>query len=487
MLMDFLATTTPDALYGARLLNVDQVLEQPIWVFYASFLVAFAFTPVMRAVANYYGIIDHPDRVRKMHRVPVAYLGGLAVFLGWLAGLAVSQFRRMPLVEPGIVPHVTIKFSIIAGACAIVVVGLWDDVVGLRPRAKIAGQVLAAAFLISEEIGTSCTGLFFNTLNRWLLMNQQPGMWLDRLTNGHALHIPDAVTYVTSSIVVVFVVVTCCNATNLMDGLDGLCGGVTAVIAGGFLFLAVHLATSSGAFDPNLDTTRVVIAIALLGAVLGFIPYNFNPASIFMGDTGSMFLGFCCATMILLMSQGQHWRWFLASLVMFALPVLDTALAFARRWVNGRSIFSADRLHFHHQLVARGFSVKKTVLISYGLALFFAVAGGAIAITRTRYAIAGYLLVFGYIIVAAYKMGMVHERPRVVTRHDLTDELEGGGNGDGNGDAGNGDDNAPSMAAAGEIDAGNVIELREPTDSASPAVAEGTVQSGAGAKIRAFH
>ena len=143
------------------------------------------------------------------------------------------------------------------------------------------------------------------------------------------VQIPDAVTYVTSSIVVVCVVVACCNATNLMDGLDGLCGGVTAVIAAGFLFLAVHLAMSTGAFDPNLDAMRVVIAIALLGAVLGFIPYNFNPASIFMGDTGSMFLGFCCATMILLMSQGQHWRWFLASMVMFALPVLDTATSSA--------------------------------------------------------------------------------------------------------------------------------------------------------------
>jgi len=244
-------------------------------------------------------------------------------------------------------------------------------------------------------------------------------------------------------VVVVFVVVSCCNATNLIDGLDGLCGGVTAVIAGGFLFLAVHLAVSSGGLDPNLDAMRVVIAIALLGAVLGFIPYNFNPASIFMGDTGSMFLGFCCASMIILMSQGQHWRWFLASMVMFALPVLDTALAFARRWVNGRPLFSADKLHFHHQLVARGFSVKKTVLISYGLALFFAVAGALIAITRTRYAVALYLVIFGYIIVAAYKMGMVHEKPRVVTRSDLSDGAE--------------------ATNRGELESGTVIEIRDPS------------------------
>jgi UDP-GlcNAc:undecaprenyl-phosphate GlcNAc-1-phosphate transferase len=279
-------------------------------------------------------------------------------------------------------------------------------------------------------------------MNNWLNVQQQPGHWLARLTNGaFALHVPNVVTYVTSSVVVVCVVVACCNATNLMDGLDGLCGGVTAVIAAGFLFLAVHLAISTGGYNPNLDAMRVVIAIALLGAVLGFIPYNFNPASIFMGDTGSMFLGFCCATMILLMAQGQHWRWFLASMVMFALPVLDTALAFARRWVNGRPLFSADKLHFHHQLVARGFSVKKTVLISYGLALFFAVAGASIAITRTRYAVAGYLIIFGYIIVAAYKMGMVHEKPRVVKRSDLAAGV--------------------ATRPAGEIDSGNVIEISD--------------------------
>src|SRR5205814_6488569 len=103
------------------------------------------------------------------------------------------------------------------------------------------------------------------------------------------LHFPVWLITGTSAVVVVIVMVVCCNATNLMDGLDGLCGGVTAVIAGGFVFLTVHLATATGGLDPNLDAMRVVIAIALLGAVLGFIPYNFNPASIFMGDTGSMF------------------------------------------------------------------------------------------------------------------------------------------------------------------------------------------------------
>jgi UDP-GlcNAc:undecaprenyl-phosphate GlcNAc-1-phosphate transferase len=195
-----------------------------------------------------------------------------------------------------------------------------------------------------------------------------------------------------------------------MDGLDGLCGGVTAIIALGFLFVAVHLAMIGGGVRANSDALRVILALALLGAVLGFVPFNFNPASIFMGDTGSMLLGFSCATMIVMMGEERS-RWLLAAMVMFALPVLDTCLAFARRWVNGRPLFSADKQHFHHQLVARGYSVKGTVLISYGLALLFAALGVCIVFVRTRYAVAMYMLIFGYVVVAAYKMGMVHERP----------------------------------------------------------------------------
>lgn len=429
-------------------LTADKMLEGYTWVFYGAFLVSFLFTPVMRVVASYYGIVDRPDRLRKMHSAPVAYLGGIAVFLGWLTGLAISQFRRLPVQDPGLPDHVTIYFSIVAGACVIIVLGLWDDVFGIKPWVKIAGQVGAAVFLLTEDIGTHCTGLFFNTAGGWLATRYgQPGQALAAVPLDAIF---STLTYVTSCVVVICVVVGCCNATNLMDGLDGLCGGVTAVIAGGFLFLAVHVATASGGIDPNLDAMRVVIAIALLAAVLGFIPYNFNPASIFMGDTGSMFLGFCCAVMIILMSQGQHWRWFLAAMVMFALPVLDTALAFARRWIAGRPLFAADKQHFHHQLVARGLSVKKTVLISYGLALFFAFCGASIAIIRTRYAVAFYLIIFAYIVVAAYKMGMVHEKPRVVTRRQMTDSGVRG-------------------AATSSIEPGTVIEVRERDESPAAA------------------
>jgi UDP-GlcNAc:undecaprenyl-phosphate GlcNAc-1-phosphate transferase len=197
-----------------------------------------------------------------------------------------------------------------------------------------------------------------------------------------------------------------------------------------------------GGMNSNWDALRVVLGLALLGAVLGFIPYNFNPASIFMGDTGSMFLGYSCATLIILLAQERP-KWFLAAMVMFALPVLDTVLAFARRYVNGRPVFSADRFHFHHQLVGRGLTVRKTVLIIYAIAIGFALLGASIVFVRTRYAIAIYLVVFGSIIVAAYKMGMVHERPRVITER-------GGLDGD------------EVVTPMNEIDSATVLELPDP-------------------------
>ena len=228
---------------------------------------------------------DRPDRIRKMHTVPVAYLGGVAVFLGWLCGLALANYLNLHRIEPGWPTHSPIiKFSIPLGALVIVVLGLWDDILTIRPSVKIMGQVAAALLLLFDGVGiTSMRSVIWPVFSR---IGVEPPDWL---------------IIGVSSLFVICAVVGCCNATNLMDGLDGLCGGVTAIIAAGFLFLAVHLAMFGGGMNSNWDALRVVLGLALLGAVLGFIPYNFNPASIFMGDTGSMFLGYSCATLIILL------------------------------------------------------------------------------------------------------------------------------------------------------------------------------------------
>jgi UDP-GlcNAc:undecaprenyl-phosphate GlcNAc-1-phosphate transferase len=414
---------------SANLFTADEVLSPYVYVFCASFLVSWAFTPVMRLIAVYYNIIDQPDQLRKIHRTPVAYLGGVALFLGWISGLATSQFLGMHRNAPGLT-HVVINTGILAGGCVIIVLGLVDDLLKIRPSAKIAGQIAAAVMLLASGIGLNLTRAMLIPIQIRL------GQWWGLELSDAAF---DAVVWYTSAALVIALVVFCCNATNLMDGLDGLCGGVTAIIAFGFVVLAVHLGMGGGLFQFNLDALRVVLALALLGGVLGFVPYNFNPASIFMGDTGSMFLGFTCALMIILVGEVAA-KWFLAAMVMFALPILDTSLAFARRWVNGRPLFSPDKQHFHHQLVARGLSVRKAVLTNYLLAIAFVLFGTAIVFMRTRYAVAFYLVIFCSIIVAAYKMGMVHERPVVVTRRPL----EGG-----------------AVLETPEVAASSVVEIRD--------------------------
>jgi UDP-GlcNAc:undecaprenyl-phosphate GlcNAc-1-phosphate transferase len=392
MLSLLTATTTAPAL------TWDTVLSPHIYVFYVAFTLSFLFTPLMRSVANYYGIIDQPDQVRKLHSSPVAYLGGVAVFIGWVAGLAMSQVH-LPADEIGS-PHLQVKFNIVLGGLLILLLGLWDDVKRIPPRHKILGQVIVAIILLKGGVGSKCLDPLLNPINSRM-----------QAVFGASVHLPHPIIDILSWSFVVAMVVACCNATNLMDGLDGLCGGVTAVIGSGFLFLAVQLAVLN--LDPDWDAVRIVLALALLGAVLGFVPYNFNPASIFMGDAGSMFLGYSCAVLIILLAQDQS-KWLLAALVMFALPFLDTALAFVRRWVAHRPLFSADKHHFHHQLVARGFSIRQTVVISYALAFAFCLLGMLIAFMRTRYAAAFYLVIFGSLIVAAYKMGLVHEKQKAV-------------------------------------------------------------------------
>ncbi|HWE04219.1 MAG TPA: MraY family glycosyltransferase [Tepidisphaeraceae bacterium] len=402
-----------------RVFSADQVLANYIYVFFTAFLVSFFCTPAMRVVAIHFGMVDRPDLVRKIHRAPVAYLGGVAVFFAWLCGLFVSQFMMLHRIDPGWpvdrgVAHPIVPFSIVMGAVVIVTLGLVDDARGLKPGVKISGQILAAIFLLGDGIGIDAT--------RPLL----------QAFSGHVTHFvgyagnpsllsPDWLVYVTSGLVVIAIVVGCCNASNLMDGLDGLCGGVTAIIALGFLIVATQLAMVGGGINTNRDAIRVIMALALLGAVLGFIPYNFNPASIFMGDTGSMFLGFACAAMMIEMSH-EHSKWFLASMVMFALPILDTSLAFARRYLNGRPLFSADRQHIHHQLLARGLTINQAVLASYALAIVFGVLGTSMLFMRTRYAIALYLVIFGYLIVMAYKIGMVHERVQKSDASSIKDQ-----------------------------------------------------------------
>ncbi|MHC4986380.1 MAG: glycosyltransferase family 4 protein, partial [Planctomycetota bacterium] len=344
------------------------------WVGAVALLVSLIVTPIVRAIAYRREIIDHPDDQLKAHGRPVAYLGGIGICVGLLAGLtafllamdgtgeewarvtgAIASGRFVELQTSWLWHLIAIALS----SVIIALFGLWDDIRNIRPAQKVLGQVIAASVLLLGGVGVHMASVF----------------------NPLLPDLPAWVEVVISGGMCLFLVVCACNATNLLDGLDGLAGGVTGIIALGFLALAVHLATYGEWHEiEDVDTLRVGLCLAMAGALLGFLPYNIPPASIFMGDAGSMLLGFFVATMMAMFCREGTARWLLAAMVVFALPVLDTALAVVRRLLSGKSIFAGDRSHLYDQLIDRGMTVRQVVGLFYVFAALAAALGVLVAI-----------------------------------------------------------------------------------------------------------
>ncbi len=385
--------------------RIDAVLSPYMGVFFVAFVVSFVFTPVMRRLAVANGIIDLPDLNRKAHLEPVAYLGGIAIFLGWLAGVSLCLFIR----EHHLPARVPFPPGILFGAAVIVFVGLIDDVVGISPRTKVGGQLIAAAALASQQVGGQMLGAR-------LVMSSLAAV---------RVSVPDTpafewLTYALGTAIIAAFVLGGCNSVNLMDGLDGLAAGICAIAATGFLAISIYVAMRSGTpelagSDLFYDGVRIVMCLAIIGALLGFLPYNFNPANIFMGDAGSLLLGYLCVSTILLFVHAATMGPFLvlAGLIVFALPITDTTLAIVRRKLNGQPIFSPDNQHLHHQLLRAvknlrlgpNLSVKLTVSLIYMIAAVFAMLGFAIIFFRARYVLAIFLVIFSFVTVMAYKLG----------------------------------------------------------------------------------
>lgn len=403
------------------------VVEPYMPVFIVSFVVTLCLTPLMRYLAHRYGVVDEPDGYRKIHIRPVAYLGGVATFLGWLAGILVSTAIKPAVPDQSMITAAQVPPGIIFGAGTVMLFGLFDDVYGLSPRLKLLGQFLGAALL------------YFLSITRQGLIGPRidlTNMIVEPLVRHHLImnfpvllpHTYMSIASIFSAIVTVVVIMGACNALNLLDGMDGLCSGVTSIMSIGYLLLSVYLAAHglSSASITALNPARITISMALLGSVLGFLPFNFNPASIFMGDTGSMFLGFVCGAMILLFGNDGIFRWFLASVVIFGLPLLDTLLAIVRRKLAGRPIFSPDAGHFHHFLLKRGMSVKKAALFSYFVAIIFVGFAFIIVLIPTSMALALYIVLFAWLVIVAFKIGMVSWSPKSGAAMEMPSSAQAG-------------------------------------------------------------
>jgi len=330
--------------------------------------------------------------------------------LAWATALVLALSRGV---------EVRLLLPMLLGGLAISTLGLIDDVRGVSPKARLlVGAVVVLAVLISAGAGFRLVEAITHPIAEFAAY----------FFGVHIPPVPEVIAIPVSLLISVFIVLGACNSTNLIDGVDGLCGGVTGIISFGFFLLASWLA--SWGYSPPGDPVRLVLAISMFGAALGFLPWNFNPARIFMGDAGSMLLGFNCGMLILLFAEKGIARWMIGALMIFALPVFDTALAMFRRWRSGRSIFEGDRSHFYDQLIQRGWSVRQTVLICYGLTVLFGAIGllvtwigpDGVPVIRTRYAVPLYGLVCVAVALGASLAGLTHpedKRPAgVATQSD---------------------------------------------------------------------
>ena len=290
-------------------------------------LLSFLSTPLVKILARKVGAMDVPKDSRRMHDHPIPRMGGLAIFIGFLLSAVVfcAELRTDRSLQ-----------SILLGAIVIVILGVFDDRHALSAKLKLVVQLIAAAIVV-----------FYGDLR------------IDRLTNpfGSSLF-----SYLDLGIfaypITILWIVAITNAVNFIDGLDGLACGVSCISSINMLVIALLVS----------DAKVAILMAALTGACLGFVPYNFNPAKIFMGDTGSTFLGFMLATISI---QGLFKAYaaisFIVPFLLLGLPIFDICFAVIRRIASGRNPMEADRGHFHHRLIDMGFSQKQSVAIAYVL------------------------------------------------------------------------------------------------------------------------
>lgn len=292
--------------------------------------------PVVRRIALYRGWVDHPDTQRKLHGGPVPPIGGVAIAAGFATGLLYISLVQDTLPFDYTQPSI----AVLIGLGAMVGAGLYDDIRGLSFKGKLFIQVLVACFLVAAGYQIDVSHLPFVGVN------------------------PFALTMISIPLTVLWIVgIT--NAVNLLDGLDGLAGGVV-------LIAFIGLAAS---FGVQGDFGLIVFAVLIAGSLLGFLAHNFNPASIFMGDSGSLFLGCLLAVYSLsgTFDVGSSGLLLLVPVVALGLPLVDTGMSIIRRLTAGKSICAADRDHIHHRLL-RHWSQRQSVLILYGVAIWFGMA-----------------------------------------------------------------------------------------------------------------
>jgi UDP-GlcNAc:undecaprenyl-phosphate GlcNAc-1-phosphate transferase len=304
--------------------------------FAGSLLLSFVFTRYVRDLATAHGWVAHPALERHLHSRPLPRFGGAAIFLSFLLvtfAVALPARRYFP-IGFGISFHTLL--TILLPGCLIFGLGVYDDIHSLSPYAKVAVQAFAGAMLFAGGLRILDLPVFFGTHQfPWFVGLPLTILWVLAIT----------------------------NAFNLIDGLDGLAAG--SALFSTIVVFAVAMVSGSSLVS--------LMALALAGSILGFLRFNFSPATIFLGDCGSLFIGFMLSALALQGAQKSPTTLAVAiPVVSFGLPILETALSIVRRFLGGRPVFTADREHIHHKLLQRGLSHRQVVITLYAVSAMFA-------------------------------------------------------------------------------------------------------------------
>ncbi|MFT9599851.1 glycosyltransferase family 4 protein [Mesobacillus sp.] len=334
---------------------------QLIAAFFVSFLTVLVLTPLVIKFAHKIGATDKPNH-RKVHAKVMPRLGGLAIFLGVVAGFFAAGLHDEKLT------------GISIGAVLIIILGILDDKYELSAKVKLAGQIAAAGIVVS-------TGLTIDFISIPFMAKFNLGIWAIPVT--------------------IFWIVAITNAINLIDGLDGLAAGISSIGIATIAFMA------------GMAGKELILALALilLGSTIAFLFYNFHPAKIFMGDTGALFLGYSIGILSLLgLYKSVTLFSFIVPIIILGVPIFDTTYAIIRRVVNKKPIGAPDKSHLHHRILAIGLSHRNTVLVIYALGILFSVAA---IVFETSTLWGSLLIVFGLLLlfqIIAEVIGLVNER-----------------------------------------------------------------------------
>ncbi|HEY8361246.1 MAG TPA: MraY family glycosyltransferase [Tissierellaceae bacterium] len=333
--------------------------------FIMSAIISFVLTPIVRRIAIKTGAMDIPKDNRRVHKEPMPLIGGLAIFFA----VIIVTLIFLPLTREII--------SMIIGSAIIVMGGIIDDYKELSPKKKFLFELIAGIVLI---IG---------------------GIKIDFITNPFSKDIALLDLKWLSIPVTLFWIVGITNTLNFIDGLDGLSAGVAMISSLTLMIVAGKFGYSN----------IIILSAAMAGACLGFLPFNFNPAKIFMGDTGALFLGFMLSAITIEgVMKSVATIAIVAPILILSVPIFDTTFAIFRRLLNGQSIVAADKGHLHHRLLSRGFSQRKSVLILYGISALFGVIAILVSQANSKQAVYLSIALLLATVLIAIKLGIFEKR-----------------------------------------------------------------------------